>query len=471
MLLSEYCNLDVLGLSEFIKTIGLNPEEVLDCAITRMHEVNPLLNAVVTDCSDWARKQLRKMKGDEPFYGVPILIKDLGFTLEGVPYTAGSAFYTSNKSQFNSDFIQRLLELGMVPFAKTNVPELGLSYVTESLLHGPCRNPYNLNRTPGGSSGGSAAAVAAGVAPLATANDGGGSIRIPAACCGLFGFKPTPGLTPIGPWVAESWSGLSASHVLTRSVRDSALLFECLTASSLQEAKRRIDNFHRQPIASSPLTIALLHPQIFTVAPVAKVYQLAVEHAAKVLRESKHQVEFYDLKLDMEAIGDCTLTIIAANVWAEIENQQHERGRVAKPRDLEPITWEFMLQGQTITASQLINSKNKLYQLLQPLRTLLEQVDILLTPALAQLPLLVGSLQTSRFEDYLQKNHEFSPFTSLFNQAGMPAMTIPVMSHDGFPISVQFAADKGNDRLLLRLASQLSAEFPEFSRPIMTLRE
>ncbi|WP_019215841.1 amidase [Legionella tunisiensis] len=223
MQLTEYCKEDVRGLAKLIKEGEVGPEEVLTCAIQRMHEVNPQLNAIITDCSDWARHQLKKMRGDEPLYGVPVLVKDLGFSMQGVRYTAGSTFLRSSVSSLNSDFINRLLALGMLPFAKTNVPEFGLSYVTESTLLGPCRNPYDLSRTSGGSSGGSAAAVAAGVAPVATASDGGGSIRIPAACCGLFGFKPTPGLMPVGPWVDEAWSGLSTNFVLTRSIDDSVL--------------------------------------------------------------------------------------------------------------------------------------------------------------------------------------------------------------------------------------------------------
>ncbi|KTD12673.1 amidase [Legionella hackeliae] len=467
MLLSEYCNLDVSGLSNLIKTKAIKPEEALDCALMRMHEVNPLLNAIVTDCSDWARKQLKQMRGDELFYGVPLLVKDLGFALKGIRYTAGSSFYADTISKQNSDFIERLLALGFLPFAKTNVPELGLSYVTESSLLGPCRNPYNLNCTPGGSSGGSAAAVAAGVAPIATANDGGGSIRIPAACCGLFGFKPTPGLTPVGPWVPQPWSGLASSYVLTRSVQDSVLLFEALTAPTIKEINLRNDRLN-EPLPS--LRIAVLGGNSFSTVPVNTIFYQAVEEAERELKSCGHHLIKNNLTLEINAIGDCAFVVIAANVCAEIENQQAESGRKAQKSDLEPITWEFVKQGKTITASQLINAKNKLYQLLQPVRDLFKDVDVVLTPSLAQLPITIGQWQNSNFLEYLQKNLEFSPFTSLFNQTGMPAMTLPIMRTENFPISVQFGAAKGHDRLLLRLAQQLSAKFPDFSRPIMRIK-
>lgn len=467
MQFSEYYKQDAHDLAKLIKTKQISAKEALDCAITRMHEVNPVLNAIVTDCSDWAYEQLKLMRGDEPFYGVPILVKDLGFMIEGVPYTAGSRFAASFISPITSDFIKRLLALGLLPFAKTNVPELGLSYVTESVLHGPCKNPYDLKRTPGGSSGGSAAAVAAGVAPVATGNDGGGSIRIPASCCGLFGFKPTPGLIPTGPLVGEDWSGLATSHVLTRSVRDSSLLFQLLTAANLKNLGQS-NLLSKRRKSPGPLTIALLDGA-FAPVPVAKPCLDALEQAIRVLKSLGHRVIERKLDLNLAAIGEAVITMIAANTCAEIENGELIFKRKIKKNELEPITWEFMTQGKRISASQLIMAKNKLYQYMRPVHELLMEIDVILTPALAQLPLPIGSLATDdNFADYLQKNTEFSPFTSLFNQAGLPAMAMPVMYHEGLPLAVQFAAAKGQDKLLFDLASQLQEEFVNFTPPRMS---
>jgi amidase len=464
MQFSEYYQQDAHDLAKLIKTKQISAKEALNCAITRMHEVNPVLNAIVTDCSDWAYEQLKLMRGDEPFYGVPILVKDLGFMIEGVPYTAGSRFAASFISPITSDFIKHLLAFGLLPFAKTNVPELGLSYVTESVLHGPCKNPYDLKRTPGGSSGGSAAAVAAGIAPVATGNDGGGSIRIPASCCGLFGFKPTPGLIPTGPLVGEAWSGLATSHVLTRSVRDSALLFELLTAENLKNLGQS-DLLSKRRKFPGPLTIAILDGA-FAPVPVAKPCLDALEQAIRVLKSLGHRVIERKLDLNLDAIGEAVLTIIAANTCAEIENGELIFKRKVKKNELEPVTWEFMTQGKTISASQLIMAKNKVYQYMRPVHELLMEIDIILTPALAQLPLPIGSLATDdKFADYLQKNTEFSPFTSLFNQAGLPAMAMPIMYHEGLPLAVQLAAGKGQDKLLLDLASQLQEEFVNFTPP------
>ncbi|KTC88038.1 MULTISPECIES: amidase [Legionella] len=465
MQFSEYYKQDAHGLAKLIRTKQISAEEALDCAIKRMHEVNPVLNAIVADCSDWAYQQLKLMRGDEPLYGVPVLVKDLGFMIEGVPYTAGSRFCASAISPITSDFIKRLLALGMLPFATTNVPELGLSYVTESILHGPCKNPYDLKRTPGGSSGGSAAAVAAGIAPVATGNDGGGSIRIPASCCGLFGFKPTPGLISTGPLVGEAWSGLATSHVLTRSVRDSALLFDLLTVANLKNPGQSVHRLSKQRQSSRPLTIALLEGA-FAPVPVAKPCIDVLEQAIRLLTSLGHHVVKRKLDLNLAEIGESVITMIAANTCAEIEYGELIFNRKVKKNELEPVTWEFMTQGKTISASQLIMAKNKVYQHMRPVHELFMEIDVILTPALAQLPLLIGSLATDdNFADYLQKNTEFSPFTSLFNQAGLPAMTIPVMYHERLPLAVQFAAAKGQDKLLLDLASQLQKEFVEFRQP------
>jgi amidase len=465
MQLRDYCKQDAYSLAKLIREKQLSPEEALDFALMRMYQVNSQLNAIVTDCSDWARKQLKLMQGNELFYGVPVLVKDLGFTMDGVPYTAGSRFYASTISSQDSDFIKRLLALGMLPFAKTNVAELGLSYVTESVLGGPCRNPYDLARTSGGSSGGSAAAVAAGVAPIATATDGGGSIRIPAACCGLFGFKPSSGLVPTG----ESWSGLATAYVLTRSVRDSALLFELITARSLAEVNQSLVHLYDKYQKHKPLTIALLEGA-FAPVPVAKPCREALEHVVEVLKDRGYHLIQHNLALDLASISDAVTIIIAANTCAEIENQQDLLGREVQKNELEPVTWEFMMRGKEISAAQLIRAKNRLYQLTRPVHELLTRVDVILTPALAQLPLTIGSLPTDdTFEHYLKKNTEFSPFTSLFNQAGLPAMTIPVMTYGHLPLSVQFAAAKGQDRLLFELAMFLQTQFPDFTQPVFDL--
>ncbi len=458
MLVKEYIRFDVHELASLIKRRQISAEEALECALARIDEVNPFINAIVMDCSGFARRCLAKMHGNEPYYGVPLLVKDLGHAIEGIRSTEGSRFFFSNIASESSDLISKLISLGFVPFAKTNTPELGLSYVTEPVLFGPCRNPYDPSRTAGGSSGGSAAAVAAGIAPIATASDGGGSIRIPAACCGLFGFKPTTGLTPTGPWVDELWSGMATNFVIARSVRDTAALFNALTNQSQTKVP---------PATKKSLTITCLEGAF---APVAVDPQClkAVEKASELLEEAGHHLNKKQLVLDLDSIGESTLTLIAANTCEVINLQQHLLGRKAKKDELEPITWAFYQRGQTLLAHEFIAAKNRLYQLLRPLHELLNQSDVVLTPALAQLPLQIGQLRTDEeFSSYLQKNTEFSPFTSLFNQAGLPAMSLPLV-HQQLPISVQLGAAKGKDLLLLSLAKEIHSLLPNIiSAPLL----
>ncbi|WP_035887448.1 amidase [Legionella norrlandica] len=451
MFINEYIRYDVHGLAKLIKNQEVSAKEVLKCAQERLHEINPILNAVVTDCFEFAHQCLAKMKGHEPYYGVPLLVKDLGHAMEGIRQTEGSHFFANNIGAANSDLINKLIGLGFVPVAKTNTPELGLSYVTESALWGPCRNPFDITRTAGGSSGGSAAAIVGGIAPIATASDGGGSIRIPAACCGLFGFKPTTGLIPSGPWVDELWSGMATNFLLSRSIRDSIALFKNLvnTAPLTACSKKK-----------KHLTISQLEGAFVDVAIAPECLE-AIEEIKKNLKNMGYELNKVNLTLDLTSIGTCSLTLIAANTYAMVKAQELNIGRKPQIDELEPITWEFYHRGKTLKAHELIAAKNRLYQLLRPLHELLEKTDIILTPALAQLPLLIGQLRTDEeFNTYLQKNIEFSPFTSLFNQAGLPAMTLPVMFQKHLPVSIQMGAAKGNDLLLLELANKLQPMLP-----------
>ncbi|AMP90786.2 TPA: amidase [Legionella pneumophila] len=456
MHVNEYIHYDVHELAKLIKDQQVSVEEVLQCAQERLYEVNPSLNAIVTDCFEYAHQCIGKMRGNEPYYGVPLLVKDLGHAIEGIRLTEGSRFFANNLAETNSDLINKLITLGFVPFAKTNTSELGLSCVTESYLFGPCRNPFDTNRTAGGSSGGSAAAIVAGIAPIATASDGGGSIRIPAACCGLFGFKPTSGLIPSGPWVDESWSGMATGFILTRSINDAIALFKNL----INPIRLNMLSRKKKKLLITELKGA------FAEVPIAKECQDAVEKIKEILKNSGHRLNEVHLPLDLQAISSCAHTLIAANTYTKVKIQEQLSGRKPMINELEPITWEFYYRGKAVSAYELIIAKNKLYQLLRPLHQLLEKTDIVLTPALAQLPLLIGQLRTDEeFNNYLQKKKEFSPFTSLFNQGGLPAMTLPVMFQHHLPVSIQMGAAKGNDWLLLELAHELQSVLPKNLAP------
>ncbi|KTD76355.1 amidase [Legionella waltersii] len=456
MLVDEYIRYDAHDLAHLIKSGKTSPQALLDCAKARIEQVNPLLNAVVLDCTDFAYDCLTRLTGKEPYYGVPMVVKDLGHGLKGLTTTDGSHFFSSHLATDTSDFIEKLMNLGFIPFAKTNTPELGLSYVTESTLLGPCRNPYDANRTAGGSSGGSAAAIAAGIAPIATASDGGGSIRIPASCCGLFGFKPTTGLIPSGPLVDELWSGLATNFLLSRSIRDSVEIY-----------KRVVPDLPIHPNTQKKLMITEIEGA-FSDVPVAQEYIEAVNSVKELLKSLGHKLTRSRLDLDLDAIGQSAMTLIAANTFAKVRGQELEIGRKPDQDELEPVTWEFYYRGKSISAYELIKAKNTLYQSLRPLHQLLEKIDLIVTPSLAQKPLLIGELRTDmEFNHYLKQNVQFSPFTSLFNQAGLPAMTIPVLLHENLPISIQLGSGKNKDLLLLSLAEQLQEKLPSFHSPLL----
>lgn len=448
-----YCQSDAHQLAAFIKQKEISVVEALDCAQRRIQEVNPKLNALVYDCHHLAQDCLKSLKGDEPFYGVPFMVKDLGLSLKNIPHHNGSFFFSNILPPLHSDFITSLLKLGFLPVGTTTAPELGLSFATESKLQGQTSNPYDISCTPGGSSGGSAAMVAARAVPMATGSDGGGSIRTPAACCGLFGFKPSAAHTSYGPWVGESWSGLACPHVLTRSVRDSLAIYRHTVVPNWPWQLQETQQLLAKPI---PKAHIVLIEGAFWDVPVAQDCQAAVDKVIAIFKDMGFIVEKKKIQLDLQQIGEQAMILIAANTWAVIEERQKMLGRRAKKQELEEVTWAFLRKGKQYSAAQLIQAKNKLYQQLLPLYQLLEEVDCVLTPALAQLPIPLGSLYAEAdFAEYLRRNQLFSPFTGLFNQAGTPAFTLPVMFNGHFPISVQLAAARGKDLFLFRLAQQL----------------
>ena len=451
----EYAKHTAGSLAKLIKEGDVTPFEVLDAAHERVRAFNPSVNAIVTTCFDVAEKHIKHLKGDEPFYGVPLVVKDLSFAIKGVRQTEGSRLFKDNIANINSDFVERAMSLGFVPFAKSNAPELGLSYVTEPELFGACKNPYDLKRTPGGSSGGSAVAVATGMAPVATASDGGGSIRIPAACCGLIGLKPTNGSMPSGPYGGEIWSGMGENFILAKSIEDTISIYPQLTDRPYEQVEKMS---HSRPLKF--LTIN----GIFADVEVDVPNQNAFQDTTKLLNQLGHEVHEKTLNLDLDKIGECTLSLIAANTFYYVSHQEQSLGRQASSDDVEPVTRYFYDIGKSLSASELIHAKNVMYYELRALHQMIQQVDFLITPALAKLPIEIGSLNMDEgFEKYVENNMAFSPFTSLFNQAGMPAMTIPVSQEPPFPLSVQFVAGKGQDLKLLQLAALLKPHLPDIT--------
>ncbi|MGC9371670.1 MAG: amidase, partial [Paracoccaceae bacterium] len=464
---------------------------ILDEAIARLERLNPRLNAVIETTYDLARGALTTLAPESPFAGVPFLLKDLLAPCGGVPMRCGCRFCTNLVPDHDGEIVRRYKAAGVLPLGRTNTPEMGLLPVTEPRLYGPTHNPWDLNRTPGGSSGGSAAAVAARIVPLAHGNDGGGSIRIPASCCGLFGFKPTRGRTPIGPDLTDAWQGMAVHHVVTLSVRDSAAMLDA-TAGPEPGALYRVSAPSRpfvEEVGRDPGTLRIA----FTAKPLlgSDVHEDCVrglEAIAYLCEQLGHDVEEAAPDIDGPALRRAMLTMIAGELRADIEQLEEHVGRRAMPRDFEPTTWALGLLGREITAATFARATRALHATGRQVAPFFETYDVLLTPTLAEPPVAIGALKPTGVESMaldilgglnaasilnavLQTDavaghlFDFMPYTPLANMTGQPAMSMPLAwNDDGLPIGMHFMGRFGDEGTLFRLAGQLEAAQPWFHR-------
>ena len=484
--LAEYARYDGLGLAGLVRRKEAQPSELVEEAITSIERLNPTLNAVIHKMYDSARAAAREAV-DGPFAGVPFLVKDIFQALAGAPLTNGSRFLRSYTPDHDSELIRRMKQSGLIVLGKTNVPEMGLLPITEPELFGPTLNPWDLGHTPGGSSGGSAAAVASGMVPLAHANDGGGSIRIPAACCGLFGLKPTRARNPIGPDYAELWMGGVCDHVVTRSVRDSAAMLDALQGPELgaRYYAPPIERPFAEEVGRDPGKLRIA----FTAKPLlgGEAHEdcaTAVTRTAKLLEDLGHEVEEAAPVLDHEAFVTSFLMAAAAETWASIKDAEALVGRRARPRDFEATTWLFALLGKQYRADELATAINTLHKAGPVMARFHETYDILLTPTLSKPPIPMDTVKAKGLEGVSQKIAArlsagrvvkwmgglqqtvdqvfgFIPYPPVFNMTGQPAMSVPLEWNEaGLPIGMHFAARFGDEATLFRLAAQLEEASP-----------
>jgi amidase len=483
---AEYDAYDALGLADLVRRREVSSAELVEEAVARTEARNPALNAVIEPLYERARAAAAD-PGEGPFAGVPFLIKDLGVRDAGVPMRNGSRFLESYVPDHDSELLRRYKAAGLICIGRTNTPELGMVPFTEPELFGPTHNPWELSRTPGGSSGGSAAAVAGGIVPMAHGGDGGGSIRIPAACCGLFGLKPTRARTPSGPDATEPWHGLAVDHVLSRSVRDNAAALDATAGPEVGDpyatprpARPFLDEVGADPgqlriaVTTRPYFPAAVHPDCVA----------ATEAAAALCAELGHEVVEATPELDGAALGRAFVVMVAAEVAAEIASYRDLVGRQPTHADFEVITWVFSLFGRQFSAPDLATAVHTQRQAGRAVGRFLEDYDLMLSPTLALPPVPIGSLQPSGFDAVMQrfiarfsaawliklaanmdaeiaKVFEFIPFTPLANITGQPAMSVPLdWNGDGLPIGVQFAARFGDEAALFRLAAQLEEARP-----------
>lgn len=461
-----YETYDALGLAELVRTKEVSALELLETAIARVERFNPTLNAVVMPMYEEARKLIGKGLPDGPLKGVPFLLKDLGVFYQGVSTTSGCQFLSQAIADHTSTLVQRYLQAGLVVFGKTNTPEFGLTVTTEPRFYGPCRNPWNIEYTCGGSSGGAAVAVAAGMVPVAHASDGGGSIRIPASCCGLFGLKPTRGRIPAGPSVGEKWNGMTADHAITRSVRDSAALLDVSAGPALGDpyfappATRSFLDEVGQPPGKLRIAFGTQPPSGAIIdAQCAK----AVQSTAQLCSELGHIVEEAMPVIDFEPFQKAFVVIVDANMAAILDAAEKDIGRAVTAKDVEHITWRSALSGKEISAIDYIEAVQVIHQTGRKVAQFFETYDVLLTPVLAKPPVPLGYLNTQSedVKGYLTNLSTFFGFTNLFNATGQPAMSVPLhWTDDNLPIGLQFAARYGQDAVLFRLAAQLEQARP-----------
>jgi len=484
---SDYDKYDGLGLAELVRKKEVKPSELVEEAISRVERLNPQINAVIYKMYESARKAADGDLPDGFFKGVPFLMKDLGMAYAGVPLSNGSRFLKDFVPDHDSELVKRFKAAGIIVIGKTNTPEFGLLPVTEPELFGPTKNPWDVTRTPGGSSGGSAAAVAARMVPLAHGSDGGGSIRHPASCCGVFALKPTRGRNPLGPDFGELWRGLVCDHVLTRSVRDSAAMLDATAGpdvGALYYAVPRARPFLSE-VGTDPGKLRIA----FTSEPflghiVGSDCVKGLEDTVKLCHELGHEVVEAAPQIDGKAFAKAFLRIICVETRATIEESEALLSRKASFKDFEPNTWVLGLLGRQCRAPEFARSLNLVQRTARQIGEFFEKYDVMLTPTLAMPPVVTGALQPkgsqlvamkllgrlnaggvinalSGIDALAEHVFEFIPYTPLFNVTGQPAMSVPLhWNDDGLPIGMQFVGRYGDEATLLRLAGQLEKTRP-----------
>jgi len=460
--------LDATAQAELVRSGGASPADLVDAAIDRIEKLNGELNAVIHPLYDRARDAVRSGLPDGPFTGVPIVVKDLDGTLAGAPYHAGNKALKAARHVATTTcaLFAKLERAGFVIVGKANTPEYGLLPTTEPEAYGPTHNPWDVTRSPGGSSGGSAAAVASGMVPLAHAGDGGGSIRIPASMCGLFGLKPTRGRVSLGPDEHESWAGLVMRHVVTRSVRDSAAVLDVLQGYTTGD-------WYTAPVPARPyadevgapagkLRIGTLTSAPLGITTVDADCVAAVNEAAKLLEALGHTVvEASPAALDDGALLETFTVVMLSALRADIIDLERMIGRPVTADDVEPATWANYEAGATIGAGTYVDALVKMQSWSRRAIAwwLDDGFDVLLTPTLAEPPPRLGDLTDP--DAGVARQLPFVLFTAPFNVTGQPAMSVPLsMSASGLPIGVQCVGAPYREDLLYRLAAQLESARP-----------
>jgi amidase len=462
--------LDATAQAELVRKGEVEPLELVDAAIARIERLNRELNAVIHPLFEKARAVASSPDlARGPFRGVPFLVKDAVCHTAGDPFHCGMRFLKERgyRAESDSELARRFRAAGFIFVGKTNTPELALSPTTEPLAYGATRNPWNPAHSTGGSSGGSAAAVAAGLAPVGHANDMGGSIRVPASCCGLVGLKPTRARSSLAPGFGEFWGPLTHEHVVTRSVRDSAAVLDAIAGPACGDpytAPEPARPFAAE-VGAPPGTLRIAFLAAVPSVDIDSECVQAVEGAVRLLGDLGHRVEAVSLPaLARPKIGPW----IAAAVARDLDRWSERLGAPIGPSDVEPFNWVMAEQGRAMRAPEYVREVEAAQAWARELQApWASDIDVLVTPTCAMPPPPLGALAPGTpFSELLPRMVRMTTFTLPFNVTGQPAISLPLhQTPDGLPVGVQFVAGYGREDVLLRLAAQL-----EQARPWASLR-
>jgi Asp-tRNA(Asn)/Glu-tRNA(Gln) amidotransferase A subunit family amidase len=465
----EYGACDGEDLAGLVRSGQVTAREVLDAALGAVEFLDGALNAFVTVTREVARDQLAAGLPAGPLSGVPLALKDECQVITGAPVRSASRFPAEVGGDVETSLVRRYRDAGLLLIGRTNLPEFGASVTTEPVATGTTRNPWDPSRTVGGSSGGSAAAVAAGIVPVAYANDGAGSIRIPASCTGTFGLKPTRGRTPAGPFVGEMWQGLVIEHAITRSVRDSAALLDLTHGPDLGApyTAPHAPVSYRALVTLDPRPLRI---GLSTAAPggsrVDAACVEAVEAAARLLDGLGHDVEPAEPSHDGAALHAAVGDLLALELAVAVDAAAVRTGVPARPELVEPANWALAERARRFSALDLQARLGELNSIRREAATFWQGYDLWLTPTLGTLPPHHGHVTPllGDVDRYLERWFELAPFTPLANVTGNPSMSLPLHQHDGLPVGVCLTAGFGREDVLVQVAGQIERAAPWASR-------
>jgi amidase len=460
---------DATDLAALVAAGEVTPTELVDAALAAVEARNPALNAVVLLQEGVARKAIADGLPMGPFRGVPFLLKDLGCEAKDFPSHNGSRLFANTVYGQDSAIFERIKTTGVVTFGRTTSPEGGVGAATEAAVYGgPTRNPWGLEHTSGGSSGGAGAAVAAGIVAFAHGSDGGGSVRIPASSCGLFGFKPTRARLPDGPYAGEGWAGMAIDGFLTRSVRDTAVMLDACEGADLGApyVAPALERGHADAISRPPRRLRVgICDTTLTGDPIHPEVAEAVQAAGKLLEALGHHVEPALPKADVPMMMRAWTDIVGIGTALSIRSKLGDRAPT--PDEVEGVGRGAWAYAQTLHPTRYLEAVGQIHAFGRQMAGFFDQgPDVLLSATLAEPPAKVGRFAHTT-EDYVGYRvgpngiFAYSPFCAVFNASGQPAASVPLgWSKDGLPIGVHLAAAFGQDELLISLCAEVERAAP-----------